>query len=117
MSSNSSADILGKLEAKYPDHPGIPHYIIHSLGYPELAERGVFACRKRMPLRPCVRIRNVAAQQSEPSPSPFHLAVAVRQCSMRVGDPELKIVMANLSWRPLKSDRESGLVDTVALAV
>jgi hypothetical protein len=31
MSSNSSADVLGKLEVKYPDHPGIPHSIIHSL--------------------------------------------------------------------------------------
>ena len=40
------ADILEKLEAKYPDHPGIPHYIIHSYDYPELAMRGVFAASR-----------------------------------------------------------------------
>ena len=37
-----AADILEKLEVKYPNHPGIPHYIIHSYDYPELAMRGVF---------------------------------------------------------------------------
>ena len=36
-----AADILEKLEPKYPNHPGIPHYIIHSYDYPELAMRGV----------------------------------------------------------------------------
>jgi tetratricopeptide (TPR) repeat protein len=41
-----AADILEKLEAKYPDHPGIPHYIIHSYDYPELAMRGVFAASR-----------------------------------------------------------------------
>src|SRR5216684_5280755 len=35
-----AADILERLEAKYPDHPGILHYIIHSYDYPELAMRG-----------------------------------------------------------------------------
>jgi hypothetical protein len=64
MSSNSSADILEKLEAKYPDHPGIPHYITNCLDYPGLAERDVLARRKRMPSRRRVRIRNVAAQRS-----------------------------------------------------
>ena len=41
-----AADILEKLEAKYPEHPGIPHYIIHSYDYPELAMRGVFAASR-----------------------------------------------------------------------
>jgi hypothetical protein len=41
-----AAYILEKLEAKYPDHPGIPHYIIHSYDYPELAMRGVFAASR-----------------------------------------------------------------------
>ena len=35
-----AADILEKLEPKHPNHPGIPHYIIHSYDYPELAVRG-----------------------------------------------------------------------------
>jgi tetratricopeptide (TPR) repeat protein len=41
-----AADILEKLEAKYPNHPGIPHYIIHSYDYPELAMQGVFAAAR-----------------------------------------------------------------------
>jgi hypothetical protein len=41
-----AADILEKLETKYPEHPGIPHYIIHSYDYPELAMRGVFAASR-----------------------------------------------------------------------
>jgi tetratricopeptide (TPR) repeat protein len=41
-----AAEILEKLEAKYPDHPGISHYIIHSYDYPELAMRGVFAASR-----------------------------------------------------------------------
>jgi predicted Zn-dependent protease len=41
-----AAAILEKLEAKYPDHPGIPHYIIHSYDYPELAMLGVLAASR-----------------------------------------------------------------------
>jgi hypothetical protein len=41
-----AADILERLQAKYPEHPGIPHYIIHSYDYPELAMRGVFAASR-----------------------------------------------------------------------
>ena len=47
-----AADILEKLEAKYPNHPGIPHYIIHSYDYPELAMRGVFAAARCARLAP-----------------------------------------------------------------
>src|SRR5712672_3406027 len=47
-----AADILEKLEAKYPDHPGILHYIIHSYDYPELAMRGVFAAARCARLAP-----------------------------------------------------------------
>src|SRR4051812_89255 len=47
-----AADILEKLEAKYPNHPGIPHYIIHSYDYPELAMRGVIAAARCAQLAP-----------------------------------------------------------------
>src|SRR3954447_24380410 len=47
-----AADILEKLEAKYPNHPGIPHYIIHSYDYPELAMRGVLAAARCAQLAP-----------------------------------------------------------------
>ena len=47
-----AADILEKLESKYPNHPGIPHYIIHSYDYPELALRGVLAAARCAQLAP-----------------------------------------------------------------
>src|SRR5260370_38787365 len=36
----------------YPDHPGIPHYIIHSYDYPELAMRGAIAAARCAQLAP-----------------------------------------------------------------
>src|SRR3954464_12514879 len=47
-----AADILEKLEPKHPNHPGIPHYIIHSYDYPELAIRGVLAAARCAQLAP-----------------------------------------------------------------
>ena len=47
-----AAEILEKLEPKYPNHPGIPHYIIHSYDYPELAMRGVLAAARCVQLAP-----------------------------------------------------------------
>lgn len=47
-----AAALLEALEAKYPDHPGIPHYIIHSYDYPELAARGVTAAARCAQLAP-----------------------------------------------------------------
>ena len=47
-----AADILEKLESKFPNHPGIPHYIIHSYDYPELAVRGAIAASRCAQLAP-----------------------------------------------------------------
>jgi tetratricopeptide (TPR) repeat protein len=47
-----AAEILEKLESNYPNHPGIPHYIIHSYDYPELAMRGVLAAARCAQLAP-----------------------------------------------------------------
>jgi len=47
-----AADMLEKLEAKYPNHPGIPHYIIHSYDYPTLAARGAIAAERCARLAP-----------------------------------------------------------------
>jgi len=40
-----AADILEPLFAAYPDHPGIPHYLIHAYDNAELAQRGLPAAR------------------------------------------------------------------------
>jgi tetratricopeptide (TPR) repeat protein len=47
-----AADILEKLESQFPNHPGIPHYIIHSYDYPELALRGAIAASRCALLAP-----------------------------------------------------------------
>lgn len=41
-----AGEILNKVYAKEPDHPGIAHYIIHTFDYPDLAELALPAARK-----------------------------------------------------------------------
>ena len=36
-----AADLLEPLDRTYPDHPGIPHYLIHAYDNAELAQRGL----------------------------------------------------------------------------
>jgi predicted negative regulator of RcsB-dependent stress response len=40
-----AADLLEPLFRKYPQHPGIPHYLIHACDNAEMASRGVKAAR------------------------------------------------------------------------
>jgi hypothetical protein len=40
-----AADILEPLFRKYPDHPGVPHYLIHACDSQELASRGLPAAK------------------------------------------------------------------------
>ena len=47
-----AAAILEALDAKHPNHPGIPHYIIHSYDYRPLAHRGVPAANKYAQIAP-----------------------------------------------------------------
>jgi tetratricopeptide (TPR) repeat protein len=47
-----SADILEKQQIKYPDHPGISHYLIHVYDAPPLAARGLTAARRYAGLAP-----------------------------------------------------------------
>jgi tetratricopeptide (TPR) repeat protein len=44
--------ILEPLDRKYPDHPGIAHYIIHACDSSELAQRGLPAARKYAQIAP-----------------------------------------------------------------
>ena len=45
-------EILGPLYEKYPEHPGIAHYLIHACDNPELAGRGVAAARAYSTIAP-----------------------------------------------------------------
>ena len=47
-----SAAILETMFRKYPDHPGVAHYLIHSYDAPPLAEKGLVAARRYASIAP-----------------------------------------------------------------
>ena len=47
-----AADILEPLHARYPEHPGITHYLIHAYDSAELAPRGLEAARAYSKIAP-----------------------------------------------------------------
>jgi tetratricopeptide (TPR) repeat protein len=46
--------ILEPIDKKYPDHPGVTHYLIHSYDFPPLAKRGIPAANKYAKVAPSV---------------------------------------------------------------
>src|SRR5499425_402503 len=44
--------ILEPIDKKYPDHPGVTHYLIHSYDFPAIAYRGVPAANKYAKIAP-----------------------------------------------------------------
>ena len=44
--------VLERVQERLPDHPGVPHYIIHSYDYDPLAERALSAARRYADLAP-----------------------------------------------------------------
>jgi tetratricopeptide (TPR) repeat protein len=44
--------ILEPIDRKYPDHPGVTHYLIHSYDFPPIARRGVPAANKYARIAP-----------------------------------------------------------------
>jgi tetratricopeptide (TPR) repeat protein len=47
-----AGEILEGLIGKYPEHPGLAHYIIHSYDVPALADRGLAAARRYAKIAP-----------------------------------------------------------------
>ena len=47
-----AAGVLEKLFVKYPDHPGVAHYLIHSYDAPPIAKQGLTAARKYSDIAP-----------------------------------------------------------------
>ena len=46
------SEILNRLLERHPNHPGVAHYIIHSVDYPPLAELGLKAARAYAAIAP-----------------------------------------------------------------
>jgi hypothetical protein len=51
-SEKKATDLLEPLFQKYPDHPGIPHYLIHACDNTEMASRAVDAANKYAQIAP-----------------------------------------------------------------
>jgi hypothetical protein len=49
-----AAEILEPLFRNYPEHPGVPHYLIHTYDYAELAHKGLPAARVYAGIAPSV---------------------------------------------------------------
>jgi tetratricopeptide (TPR) repeat protein len=47
-----AAEILERIFAEQPNHPGMAHYLIHSYDYPPIAERGLSAARRYANIAP-----------------------------------------------------------------
>lgn len=47
-----AGEILNSLYLKFPNHPGVVHYIIHTYDYPALAKQGLEAARKYASVAP-----------------------------------------------------------------
>ena len=67
--------ILEPLDKKYPDHPGITHYLIHSYDFAPIAQRGVPAANKYAKIAP-------AAPHAQHMPSHIYSMVGMWQESI-----------------------------------
>ncbi len=52
LKQKQAADLLEPLYREFPDHPGIPHYLIHAYDNQELASRGLAAARAYAKIAP-----------------------------------------------------------------
>jgi tetratricopeptide (TPR) repeat protein len=51
-SALKAAGILEGQFKKYPDHPGVAHYLIHSYDYPPIADKGLSAAKRYLEIAP-----------------------------------------------------------------
>jgi len=78
--------ILEPLDKKYPDHPGITHYLIHSYDFPPLAKRGVATANKYAKIAP-------SAPHAQHMPS--HIYTMVGMWDASIASNQKAIVVAN----------------------
>jgi tetratricopeptide (TPR) repeat protein len=68
-------EILEPIDQKYPDHPGVTHYLIHSYDFPALADRGVAAANKYAKIAP-------AAPHAQHMPAHIYSMVGMWEASI-----------------------------------
>jgi len=76
--------ILEPLDKKYPDHPGITHYLIHSYDFAPIARRGVPAADKYAKIAP-------SAPHAQHMPSHIYSMVGMWQESIRSNERAVEV--------------------------
>ena len=76
--------ILEPLDKKYPDHPGITHYLIHSYDFAPIAQRGIPAANKYAKVAP-------AAPHAQHMPSHIYSMVGMWQPSIDSNLASIKV--------------------------
>ena len=79
--------ILEPLDKKYPDHPGITHYLIHSYDFPPIAKRGVPAADKYAKVAP-------SAPHAQHMPSHIYSMVGMWEPSIRSNERSIEVAQA-----------------------
>src|SRR6266702_3245783 len=82
-----AAKILAPIDAKYPAHPGVTHYLIHSLDYPPLAQRGVPAANKYARVAP-------SAPHAQHMPSHIYSMLGMWEESVKSNQASLAVANA-----------------------
>jgi len=76
--------ILEPLDKKYPDHPGIAHYLIHSYDFPPIAKRGVPVANKYAKIAP-------SAPHAQHMPSHIYSMVGMWEASIKSNQRALAV--------------------------
>ena len=79
-----AVSILEPLDKKYPDHPGITHYLIHSYDFAPIAQRGIPAANKYARIAP-------AAPHAQHMPSHIYSMVGMWQPSIESNLASVKV--------------------------
>src|SRR5262245_17392936 len=111
-----SAEILERLFAKNPDHPGVAHYLVHAYDYPPLADKGIKIAVAYGRIAP-------AAPHARHMPSHIYSMVGMWEESIASNRPAIEIQpdyyhatdFMRYAAPPLAQDtRPKTLVDTIA---
>jgi len=76
--------ILEPIDKKYPDHPGVTHYLIHSYDFAPIAQKGVPAANKYSKLAP-------SAPHAQHMPSHIYTMVGMWEASIRSNQNAVEI--------------------------
>lgn len=119
---SKAADVLERIHKDLPDHPGAPHYLIHTYDYPPLAQRG---------LQAALRYRDIAPSAPHALHMPSHIftrlgnwhdSVASNVAVLKTPNTPISSVLHSFdymgyAWLQLGQDRNANKVLTDTLSM